>query len=632
MLRLLVPFILLIGLIGISVWSDRPLPKADISIINRGDVSTMDNQTMTWMQDFRISRLVFEGLVRADIFTPNYEPRPGVAKSWDISPDKKSYSFHLRDEAKWSNDSPVTAKDFLYAWKRAMLPDVAADYVRQVQLIKGGKEFYDWRQRAMNDFTARKDLSGEARRLAAEALWKETDAKFTELVGAKAPDPHTLIVELIRPSPFFLDLVWLPVFYPICADVVKAYERVDTTTGRVRWEQDWTKPPRLVSNGPFNLTVWRFKRDMRLERNPLFWDKSLLSIDSISIPSVEDSNAQVLAYQTGSVDWVSDVVVPYRTEMIAAKKQFYKEHVAEYEALKAQGLDPIEIDRRLPADPRNHIHVIPAMGTYFYNFNCMEKLSDGRKNPFHDSRIRRAFAMAIDKQSLTDNVRQIGEPVASTVIPPNSIPGYRSPKGLPYDPESARKLLAEAGYPGGKGFITVEMLFNKEGGHDLIAQAIAKNWEQNLGVSVILQQKEIKVFREDLKSFNYMTSRAGWFADFGDPMTFMDIHKTGDGNNDRKYSNPTYDKMLEDAANEADPQRRMQILSDAERMLFEEEMPVVPLFHYMQLYLFDARKLTGFSSHPRQDQVLYWCDVLGDGKGREKPLMMPPQIIAPGSN
>lgn len=632
MLRLLVPFILLIGLIGISVWSDRPLPKADISIINRGDLSTMDNQTMTWMQDFRIARLCFEGLVRADIFTWNYEPRPGVAKSWDISPDKKTYTFHLRDEAKWSNGTPVTAKDFLYAWKRAMLPDVAADYVRQVQLIKGGKEFYDWRQKAMDDFTARKDLSGDARRLAAEALWNQTDAKFAELVGARAPDPHTLIVELIRPSPFFLDLVWLPVFYPICADVVKAYERVDTATGRVRWEQDWTKPPRLVSNGPFNLTVWRFKRDMRLERNPLFWDQSLVSIDSIAIPSVEDSNAQVLAYQTGTVDWVSDVVVPYRTEMIAAKNQFYKEHTAEYESLKAQGLDPIEIDRRLPADPRNHIHVIPAMGTYFYNFNCMEKLSDGRKNPFHDSRVRRAFAMAIDKQSLTDNVRQIGEPVASTVIPPNSIPGYHSPKGLPYDPEAARKLLAEAGYPGGKGFITVEMLFNKEGGHDLIAQAIAKNWEQNLGVSVILQQKEIKVFREDLKSFNYMTSRAGWFADFGDPMTFMDIHKTGDGNNDRKYSNPKYDKMLEDAANEADPERRMQILSDAERLLFEEEMPVVPLFHYMQLYLFDARKLTGISSHPRQDQVLYWCDVLGDGKGREKPLMMPPQIVAPRGN
>lgn len=626
MLRLLVPFLLLISLVGISVLSDRPMPKADISIINRGDVSSMDLQTMTWIQDFRIARLCFEGLIRADIFTPTYEPRPGVAERWEISPDKKTYTFHLRHEARWNNNTPVTARDFLYAWKRAMLPDVAADYVRQVQLIRGGKEFYDWRQKAMDDFTARKDLAGEPRRLAAEALWKETDAKFGELVGVRAPDPHTIIVELKLPSPFFMDLIWLPVFYPICADVVRAYERIDSATGRVRWEQDWTKPPRLVSNGPFDLTVWRFKRDMRLERNKLYWDQSFLNIDSIAIPSVDDSNAQVLAFQTGTVDWVSDVVVPYRAEMIAAKNQFYKEHWDEYQSLKAQGLDPIEIDRRLPADPRNRIHVLPVMGTYFYNFNCLPKLADGRPNPFHDSRVRCAFAMAIDKQSLTDNVRQINEPVATTIIPPNSIVGYHSPKGLPYDPEAARKLLADAGYPGGKGFITVEMLFNKEGGHDLVAMAIAKNWEQNLGVSVLLQQKEIKVFREDLKSANYMTSRAGWFADFGDPVTFMDIHRTGDGNNDRKYSNSRFDKLLEDAAGEGDAAKRMKILEEAERLLVEEEMPVVPLFHHMQLYLFDPHKLTGVSSHPRQDQVPYWFDVLGDGKGRDVPRMMPAQV------
>lgn len=623
MLRLLVPFILLIGLVGISVWSDRPMPKADISIINRGDVSTMDVQTMTWMQDFRIARLVFEGLVRADVFTWNYEPQPGVAERWEISPDRRTYTFHLRREAKWSNGSPVTAADFLYAWKRAMLPDVAADYVRQVQLIRGGKEYYDWRQKAMDDFTARQDLRGDARRIAAEALWKETSERFGQIVGAHAPDEHTLVVELVRPTPYFLDLVWLPVFYPICADVVRTYERIDAVTGRARWEQDWTKPPRLIGNGPFNLTVWRFKRDMRLERNDQFWDKSLLNIDSIAIPSVDDSNAQVLAFQTGTVDWVSDVVVPYRNDMVAAKQQFYKEHFDEYQSLKAQGLDPIEIDRRLPPDPRNRIHPIPAMGTYFYNFNCLEKLPDGRINPFHDARVRRAFVMAIDKQSLTDNVRQIGEPVASTLIPPGSIVGYHSPKGLPYDPEAARKLLADAGYPEGKGFITVEILFNKEGGHDLIAQAIANNWEHNLGVSVLLQQKEIKVFREDLKTANYMTSRAGWFADFGDPMTFLDINRTGDGNNDRKYSSPTYDGLLDAAADETDREKRMRILEEAERVLVEEELPVAPLFQQVQLYLFDPHKLTGISSHPRQDQVPYWFDVLGDGKGREKAMMMP---------
>lgn len=622
MIRLLVPLVLLGALIGASVLSDRPAPRADMAVINRGDLSTMDPQTMTWLQDFRMCRLAFEGLVRADVFTPNYTPRPGVAERWEVSPDNRKYTFHLRRNSLWTHGETVTAADFLYAWKRALLPDVAADYVRQVQLIRGGKEFYDWREKAMAEFAKGTELRGEARRIAAEKLWEETDRKFAELVQAKAPDPFTIEVSLTHPVPYFLDLVWLPVFYPVCEKVVRAYERVDAETGRVRWEQEWTKPPRLVSNGPFELKVWRFKRDMRFERNEKFWDKSLLNVDSIAVPSIEDGNAQVLAFRTGTVDWVSDVIVPYRTEMIAAKKRYYAEHAAEYERLKAEGWDQIEIDRRLPPDPRANIHVIPTFGTYFYNFNCLPKLADGRPNPFHDPRVRRAFAMAIDKKALTEQVRRVGEPVASTIIPPGSIPGYRSPKGLEFDPEAARKLLAECGYPGGKGFITVEMLFNKEGGHDLIAQAIARDWERNLGVSVLLNQKEIKVFREDLKSANYMTSRAGWFADFGDPVTFMDIHRTGDGNNDRKYSSAKFDGMLEAAEREEDAGKRMRILEEAERLLVEEDMPVVPLYHYVQMYLFDPHKLTGISTHPRQDQVLYWCDVLGDGKGRDEARRM----------
>lgn len=625
MFRIFVPFVLLIGLVGLSVWSDRPLPKPDVTIINRGDVSVMDLQAMTWLQDFRIARLVFEGLIRADVFTPNYEPRPGVAERWELSEDRRTYTFHLRREARWSNGDPVTAADFRYAWMRALLPDVAADYVRQVQLIRGGREFYQWREQAVRAFSARKDIVGSERRAAAEALWQETERKFSEIVSVRSPDEHTLIVELVRPSPFFLDLVWLPVFYPVYSKQVRAYERIDPASGRVQWEQDWTKPPNLIGNGPFKMTIWRFKRDMRFERNENFWDKELLSVNSISAASIEDPNAQVLAFKTGAVDWVSDVVVPYRADMIAAKHQFYREHAAEYEALKAQKLDPIEIDRRLPPDPRNTIHVLPCLGTYFYNFNCLPKLADGRDNPFRDARVRRAFAMAVDKQSLTDHVRRAGEPAAATIIPPGGIYGYTSPKGLPYDPEAARKLLAEAGYPGGKGFMTVEMLFNKEGGHDLIAQAMARNWEQNLGVSVMLLQKEIKVFREDLKSANYMTSRAGWFADFGDPVTFLDVHRSGDGNNDRKFSSPRYDSLLEAAADESDPAARMKLLAEAERLLVEEEMPVLPLFHYMQFYLFDPHKLTGISSHPRQDQVLYWLDTLGDGKGRDEPRTMMPE-------
>ncbi|QYU70553.1 hypothetical protein J4558_10725 [Leptolyngbya sp. 15MV] len=169
-------------------------------------------------------------------------------------------------------------------------------------------------------------------------------------------------------------------------------------------------------------------------------------------------------------------------------------------------------------------------------------------------------------------------------------------------------------------------MFNKDAGHDLIAQAVAKNWEQHLGVSVILQQKEIKVFREDLKNANFMTSRAGWFGDYGDPTTFLYLNRTGDGNNDRKYSNPRYDELLDQAATELDPQRRMALLAEAERIIVEEDVPMFPIFHYSQVYLFDPHRITGISSHPRQEQAMYEVDVLGDGQGTDALKVLPPRV------
>lgn len=626
MMRLLVPFVLIFALVGITVLWDRPLPQTDLAIINRGDVTSLDLQTISWMQDLRVARLLFEGLVKNDTFSWEFRTIPALAERWELSADKRTYTFHLRENAKWSNGEPVTVDDVLYAWRRAMLPDMASDYTGQFHLVKGGRAYFDWRQNALTEFSQRTDLQGDSRRLAAEALWQETKSKFSEMVAMRAGPDRTLTIELEGPTPYFLGLCSMPPFYPVYSAQVAAYERIDPQSGRLSTEHDWTKPPRIVSNGPLKLTVWRFKRDMRLERNEHYWDQSLLNYDSMSIPTVDDPNAQVLAFRTGAVDWVSDVTVPYISEMLAEKAQFYDEHRAQYESLQAQGLDPVEIDRRLPSDPRNRISNFPAFGTYFYNFNCMETLGDGRPNPFRDPRVRKAFAMCIDRTSVADQVRRRGEPEARSLIPKDSIPGYSPPAGVPFDPEAARRLLAECGYPGGKGLPTIEILFNKDGGHDLIAQAIGKVWERELGVSVLLLQKEIKVFRDDLKNGKFMTSRAGWFGDYGDPTTFLNISRTGDGNNDRKYSNSRFDALLDAAAMELDESKRLRILEQCERMLMEEEFPMAPIFHYRQVYLFDPHKVTGISSHPRQEQTLYRCDVFGDGKGVDAPVVMPSRL------
>ena len=360
----------------------------------------------------------------------------------------------------------------------------------------------------------------------------------------------------------------------------------------------------------------------------------------MSIPSISDPNAGVLAYQTGSIDWISDVTSPYRGDMVAQKLAFLNEHKEQVEALKAQGYDQFSITRQLPQDTRAHTHAVSSFGTYFYNFNCKPRLPDGRDNPFADARVRRAFAMCIDKPAIAKQIRRLGEPSAHTLIPPGSIGGYTSPKGLPNIGdaadeaerqeiiEQAKTLLKEANFP--DDFV-VELAFNKDAGHDLIGQAIAKSWQQSLGVETQLSQKEIKIFREDLKNKQYMTARAGWFGDYGDPTTFLDINHSKDGNNDRAYNNPVYDKLLEDAGNELDPSKRMAMLSEAERILIEEDVPLVPIFFYATIYMFDAHKLTGLSTHPRTKQNAFLIDMLGDGIGPDLPRPMNPERINTGA-
>lgn len=632
--KLFLPILLLAIVVGVAALSDKPQPRADFRFINRGDVSTLDPTILSWMQDLRVGRMVYEGLVIKDTFSWGYDAKPGVAERWEVSPDQRRWTFHLRPGAKWSNGDPIVAEDFTYSWFRSMLPDSAADYVKFFAKVRGFDAFFQWRSAALAEFASR----GDAARTSGDAaeLWAQTKAKFAELVGVSTPDARTIVIELDAPIPYFLDMVAFPTFFPVHARTVRLYERLDEQTGRAKWEQGWTKPPRLITNGPMMVTTWRFMRDMRLEKNPHYWNKDAIAIDSITIPSVRDDNAQVLAFQTGGVDWVSDVTAPYRGDMIAQKQQYYREHWDEYQKLKAQGLDPIEIDRRLPPDPRKNIHVFPAFGTYFYNFNCLPRLRDGRPNPFADPRVRRAFAMAVDKQAVVDTIRRTGEPVARTLIPPGSITGYEGPKGLDHDPEAARRLLAEAGYASGKDFpITVEILFNKDAGHDLIAQSIAKDWERVLGVSVFLQQKEIKVMREDLKNANFIVSRAGWFGDYGDPSTFLGVSYAKrdargeiiyDGNNDRRYFGERYSALLDEASLELDSARRMSLLAEAERILVEEDLPLLPIFHYSQVYLFDPHTFTGISSHPRQEQLLHWVDVFGDGKGTDRPKMLPARV------
>ncbi len=623
MAKLLAPLLILLLAAAVILTADRPAPKADFTFINHGDVSTLDLQKMSWLQDLRIGRVLFEGLVRNDMLGPEPTLKPGVAESWEISPDHRTYTFHLRTNAKWSNGEPVRAQDFIYAWRRALLPDTASDYTALFQLIEGGKEFFDWRNARLKSFKPGVDD--------AAALWRESESQFNTLVhlhpgGPNGDDDHILTFTLRRPVPYFLDLCAFATFSPVYPPLVSQYDTLDPVTGRITSRSGWTKPGRIVTNGPFTLTSWRFKRDMRFARNPHYWDPTRINFDTMLCLTVEDVSAQIMSFKAGGIDLLTDVSAQYRPDLLEDRAAFECEHAAKIAEYKAQGLDQTTIERLLPPDPagRDSIHSFPTFGTYFYSVNCLPKLLDGRDNPFADKRVRRAFAMAMDKERVASQVRRLGEPAASTLIPVDSIPGYQSPKGLDHNPDAARALLAEAGYPNGKGLPTIQILYTRDAGHEFIAQSVKKDWEQVLGASVELAQREVKVFRNDLRSGNYMVARGSWYGDYGDPTTFLDINRTDDGNNDRKYTSPAFDALMAAADAELDRDKRLRILEDAERLIVEEDLPILPIFRYVQLYLYDPHRLTGLTSHPRQEQELQELDILGDGKGADVPRERPP--------
>ncbi len=632
MIRVSVVIALLAALL-IALGSGSSVPRADLVVYNGQEPTTLDPQRLSWIPDMRVARVVYEPLVQNDVLDWNATIVPAAAETWTVSEDGLTYTFTIRPDARWTNGEPVTSEHFRYAWRRGMLPDIASDYAAMFRYVRGADAFYEWRASQLAAIER-----GDSPYADGLELWQATLERFDNTVGLRAPDERTFVVELREPVPYFLDLCAFAVFAPVYPPLVDQYETPDVRTGRLNRRPGWTRPPAIVSNGAFAVTDWKFKRGLRLEQNPHYWNRGSLNVRTIDLPSIGDPSAAVLAFRTGAVDLMVEVAAPYRGEIVRDKLGFRADHASEVERLRARGLDTYAIDASLPDDPRNRAHIIPAFGTYFWNFNCSETLTDGRPNPFSDSRVRRAFALVIDKKSIADQVRRLGEPTADVLIPPGSIGGYAGPEGLPNIGDAAteaerativaraRALLADAGYPEPGAFpITVELVFNKDSGHDLIAQIIAKNWQEHLGVPVSLAQKELKVYREDLKNHAFVTSRAGWFGDYADPTTFLDIMQTGDGNNDRNFSNEKYDALLTRARTTTDPRERLSVLAEAERMLVEEELPMVPIFHYVSMYMFDPAKITGMSEHPRTKQNLFLIDVLGDGVGADLPRPMKPR-------
>ncbi len=545
-------------------------PVADFSFISGSEHNTLDPQKMSWSHDVRVARLLYETLVTLDFSDLSIDP--GVAESWEVSEDGLTYTFRLREDAKWSNGKPVVASDFIAGWRRAMMPDEAADYAKLMFRIKGAKAFYDYRTQQLADYVRIKQSSattptGTASE-AARATYELAMDHFADTVGVSAPDDRTLVVELAGPCPYFLELVAFVTFAPIPEEVIDAHLKINDDTGMARVDPAyWTDPARLVGNGPYQLSQRAFRQYVFMTANPFYWDRAAMKNGSILELIISEPQTAMLAYQAGEADlWVQ---VPSGSSLAA----------------------------ELIRQDRPDLHREAMAGTYFYNFNCQPKLNDGRANPFVDPRVRRAFSMAIDRRAIVERVTRMNQPIALTYIPPGSITGYTPPAqdGVTFDPDQARKLLAEAGHPDGAGLDGLSILYNTNAGHENIAQAIKNMWEQHLNVSVSLEGVEVKVFSARLKNQDFIICRASWFGDYPDPTTFLDKMKTGDGNNDCGWSNPRFDALLERAETQSGAER-MRTLEAAEAVLLEDQ-PMALLFQYENLYLWDPAKVKGLHAN-----------------------------------
>lgn len=363
-----------------------------------------------------------------------------------------------------------------------------------------------------------------------------------DAVGVETPDPRTLVVRLEHPQPWFPEMAASSPFVPVHASA-------DRVPGF------FVRRDAFVGNGPFVLES-RIPNDrIVLRKNSLYWDAANVTLERIVMFSTDSRQAALAAFAGKRTDWVDD-----------------------FPSVQAAAW------RGSPA-----LRTSPYLATYFLRFNT-------RKPPFGDRRVREAFHCAIDREAICARILGLGQRPATSLVP-RSIEGptgYRPVEGPGFDPERARQLLTEAGYPGGRGLGPVAYQFDTSEDHRRIAEAIQAMLARHLGVSVTLVNKEKKAAIEDEERLLYGgLSRGSWIADYVDPASFLDVFESGSPANRTGFASAAYDALLTRARACADRAERLRVLAEAERLLVTREFPLTPIYEYVKQSLVDPDRLAG---------------------------------------
>jgi oligopeptide transport system substrate-binding protein len=449
---------------------------------------------------------LYEGLT---IKTADGDVKPGVAEKWDISKDGLKYTFHLRKDAKWSNGDPIKASDFVFAWRRALDPNMQppAPYAYQLYYLKGAEEYN---------------------------AKKTTDPNT---IGVKSIDDSTLEVELKAPTPYFLSLTGFYTYFPLNEKHVTA-------------KKDFAaEAANMVTNGPFYLKEWKHNDQLILAKSDTYWDNKSIKLDEVNIKIINDAITELNMFNTGQIDWAGRPTGEFPTDQLPK--------------LKSEG----------------NLKIKGIASTYYYEFNT-------KAEPFDNVNIRKAFSLAIDRKAIVEKVT-LGEEIPAYGLVPPGIKGdkaeYREEvkdNFFKEDAALAKELLTKGMKEKGITQLPpITLIYNKSEAHKKVAEAIVDMWRKTLGVEVKLEVQEFGVYIKNRTSGNFQVARAGWGADYNDPMTYIDLLMTGGGNNNAKYSNAQYDALIKEALSTMDQAKRVKAMGEAEKIMIGEA-PVAPIYYY----------------------------------------------------
>ncbi len=484
---------------------------ADVQVFHRGnaeEVDSLDPAKATGVSSINVIVDLYEGLMTAD---QSGKIILGQAKSYEISKDLKTYTFKLRDKLLWSNGEKLTADDFVAGMRRTVDPRIGSVYTDILKPIKN----------------VEKIING---RLPIEAL------------GVKAINDKTLVIELEKPTPYFLELLVHSTTYPIYQPNLKKYG------------SEFIKPGKLVSNGAFKLSEWVVNSHLSVIKNPYYRNADKVILDKVVFYPIEQS-MELNRYRAGDLDFTS--VIP------DVQFKWIKDNLSK------------------------ELYIAPQLATYYYSFNL-------DRPPFKDNKnLRQALALVIDKKIIAEKVLRSGQ-IATNYIVPENINNYETKnRGSMNDWSKidsiqrltlAKEYYKKAGYSKENPAI-IRITYNTSESHKNVAIALAAMFKKSLGVKTELVNQEWKVFlRTRLERKETELFRDGWVGDYNDPSTFLDLFISDNHQNHSGFKNKEYDKLMKSASVERDKSQRAEALAKAEQLLLDE-VPVIPLYTYVTRHL-----------------------------------------------